>query len=148
MEKIAVFVNDAQHARHMLQPLLNGEGPVHWIVVAYPPTLSRHIGRWVSQSAREQWRQRWAADCFAQIEADLKANPRNKFEKILATRPPIEMAGRLEARLGSLRLLDARRSRLGKPEEPLTATQPTEKPGWTLPIAATTGLSAMLSLAD
>lgn len=148
MEKIAVFVNDASHARRLLQPLLNGENPVHWIVVAYAPVLSRHIGRWVTQSAREQWRQRWAADCFEQIEIDLKANPRNKVEKLLATRPPIEMASRLEARLGRLRLLDARRPRLGKPEAPLTTAQLASEPSWTLPLAATTGLSAMLSLAD
>lgn len=148
MEKIAVFVNDAPHARRILQPLLNGESPVHWIVVAYAPTLSRHIGRWVTHSAREQWRQRWAADCFEQIELDLKANPRNRLEKIIATRPPVEMASRLEARLGRLRLLDARRPRLGKPEAPLTDAQAATEAGWTLPLAATTGLSAMLSLAD
>jgi hypothetical protein len=148
MEKIAVFVNDVSYARHILQPLLGGEGPVHWIIVACPPTLSRHIGRWVSRGAREQWRQRWAAECFADVEPELKANPRNKLEKVLANRSPMDMASRLEARLGSVRLLDARRPRVGKAEEPLTAAQPNAKPGWTLPLAATTGLSAMLSLAD
>jgi hypothetical protein len=101
MEKIAVFVNDAAYARHILQPLLSGESPVHWIVVACPPTLSRHIGRWVSHGAREQWRQRWAAECFAEVEPELRANPRNKVEKLLANRPPMEMASRLEARLGA-----------------------------------------------
>ena len=149
MEKIAVFVNDTAHAQHLLQPLLNSEGPVHWILVACPPTLSRHIGRWVTQGAREQWRQRWAAECFARLEADIKVDPRNRIEKILASRSPSDMAKRLEARLGSLKLLDARRPLLGKPEEPLTVSQPpSQTGGWSLPIAATTGLSAMLALAD
>ena len=56
MEKIAVFVNDAEYARHLLQPMLQGEGPTHWVLVGCAPTLSRHIGRWVSQAARQQWR--------------------------------------------------------------------------------------------
>ncbi len=149
MEKIALFVNEAAYARRILHPMLGGEAPVHWIVIAYAPTLSRHIGRWVSHSAREQWRQRWAAECFAEFEVELKANPRSKLEKILATRPPIEIVVRLEARLGKLRLLDARRPRLGKPDEPLTARQPaTDRGSWSVPMALTTGLSSMLALAD
>lgn len=148
MEQIAVFVNDAPHARSILQPLLGSEDPVHWIVVAYAPLLTRHIGRWVTQGAREQWRQRWAAECFASIETDLKLNPRSKVESILATRPPIEMVGRLEARLGKLRLLDARRARVGRPEAPLTGAQPAARDGKSLPMFAATSFGAMLALAD
>jgi hypothetical protein len=148
METIAVFVNDASYARGILQSLLNGKGPIHWIVVACPPTLSRHIGRWVSHGAREQWRQRWAADCWAQLEPELSAHPHSRIEKMLTNRPAVEVAARLEARFGNVRLLDARRPRVGRPDEPLTAGQPLPKPGWTIPLAATTGLSAMLSLAD
>jgi len=54
MEKIAVFVNDAAHARHVLEPLLEGGRPTRWIVVACAPKLTRHIGRWVSNAARTQ----------------------------------------------------------------------------------------------
>ncbi len=148
MEKIAVFVNDAAHARHLLQPMLKGADPVHWIVVACPPTLTRHIGRWVSHSAREQWRERWASELFEVLEPELRAAG-SKVERQLAKRPLIDVSRRLEARLGMVRLLDARRPRLGKPDEPISATQPASDVGrWAVPVAATTGLTVMLALAD
>lgn len=148
MEKIAVFVNDAAHARHLLQPMLEGAGAAHWVLVACPPTLTRHIGRWVSHAAREQWRERWAAELFEAIEPELRARP-GKVERLLAKRPLVEVSKRLEARLGAIRLLDARRPRLGKPDEPISASQPASDVGrWAVPVAATTGLTVMLALAD
>jgi len=149
VEKIAVFVNDAAHARHLLQPMLKGADPVHWIVVACPPTLTRHIGRWVSHSAREQWRERWASELFEALEPELRMGNGSKVERQLAKRPLIDVSRRLEARLGMVRLLDARRPRLGKPDEPISANQPASDVGrWAVPVAATTGLTVMLALAD
>jgi hypothetical protein len=149
VEKIAVFVNDAAHARHLLRPMLEGAGAAHWIVVACPPTLTRHIGRWVSHAAREQWRERWAAQLFDEVESELRASPGGRVERLLAKRPLVEVSKRLEARLGTVRLLDARRPRLGKPDEPISASQPASDVGrWAVPIAATSGLTVMLALAD
>jgi hypothetical protein len=149
METIAVYVNDVDHARHVLQPLAQSQGPTHWVVVACPPRLTRHIGRWVAQAAREQWRERWATEAYAQLEPMLKAGPGNKVEKLLAKRPLTDVTARLQTRLAGVRLLDARQSRLGKPEEPLTVTQPPIEGGrWAYPMAVTTGLSAVLALAD
>jgi len=50
METIAVFVNDAAHARHLLQPMLAAADDTHWVLVACPPALTRHVGRWVSKA--------------------------------------------------------------------------------------------------
>jgi hypothetical protein len=149
METIAVFVNEAGFARHVLQPMASSQGPTHWVVVACPPKLTRHIGRWVSQSARDQWRERWAAEVFAEVESILKASPVNKVERLLAKRPLVDISARLEARLKGIRLLDARRVRVGKSEEPLTAAQPpSEGNRWACPLAMTSGLTAVLALAD
>lgn len=149
MEKIAVFVNDAEYARHLLQPMLQGEGPTHWVLVGCAPTLSRHIGRWVSQAARQQWRERWAAEIFSVLEPALVAQDGSKLEKLLATRPLIDVSVRLQSRLHNVRLLDARRPRLGKVDEPISSEQPAaDSARWAGPIAATTGLTAMLALAD
>lgn len=149
MEKIAVFVNDAGYARHLLQPMLQGAGPTHWVLVGCAPRLSRHIGRWLSHSARQQWRERWAAELFAALEPALTVQPGSKVEKQLAARPLIEVSAQLEARLHSVRLLDARRPRLGKLDEPITAEQPAaDAARWAGPVAAATGLTAMLVLAD
>jgi hypothetical protein len=148
MEKIAVFVNDAAYARHLLQPMLQSGAPTQWVLVACAPTLTRHIGRWVSHAAREQWRQRWAAELFTELELTFKSGG-SSLEKIVAKRPLEEVSKRLQARLGNLRVLDARRPRLGQADEPITATQPPmEANRWATPVAAMTGMSAMLSLAD
>ena len=58
METIAVLINDAAHARHMLLPMRTAAEPTHWILVACAPRLTRRIGRWVSHSQREHWRER------------------------------------------------------------------------------------------
>jgi hypothetical protein len=149
MEKIAVFVNDAAYARHVLQPMLGGAAAAHWVLVACPPTLTRHIGRWVSRSARDQWRERWAAQLFTELEPELKAQPGSEVEKLLARRALVDVSTRLQTRLAPLRLLDARRPRLGKPDEPISASQPVEdSPRWVATVAVSTGLSAVLALAD
>jgi hypothetical protein len=149
METIAVFVNDADHARHILLPMLGGAGPTHWVLVACPPTFTRHIGRWVSRDARAQWRERWAAALFAALEPALKACPGSRVDKQLAKRPLREVAARLEARLTPLRLLDARRPRLGQIDESIGAEPPAANAGtWVAPLAMTTGLTAVLAFAD
>jgi hypothetical protein len=151
METIAVFVNDVAHARHILQPMLRGDAPAHWVVVACPPTLTRHIGRWVSHSAQQQWRERWAADLFAalEVELELKSRPGSTLERLVAKRPLVGLSARLMARLPHLRLLDARQPRLGRFEEPITAAQPAQtSSGWAVPAAATAGLTLMLTLVD
>lgn len=114
MERIAVFVNDVAAARHILQPMLIGGGPTHWILVACPPTLTRHIGRWVSHSARQQWRERWAADLFGALQPELRAQADSQVETLIAKRPLVEVSARLLARLPHLRLLEARQPRTGR----------------------------------
>ena len=149
MERIAVFVNDAAQARHLLQPMLGNAGPTHWIVVACPPTLTRHIGRWVSQPARRAWRERWANQLLAQLEPELIAQAGSKVEKQTASRPLVEVSARLQARWPGLRLLDARRAAVGRADEPITLTQPTERSrGLTGTVVAAGSLAAMLSLTD
>ena len=149
MEKIAVFVNDVASARHILQPMLEGEGPTHWVLVACPPTLTRHIGRWVSHSARRQWRERWAADLFDALTPELKAQAGSEVETLIASRPLADLSARLTARMPHLRLLDARQPRVGRVDEPISAAQPGQPgPRWAAPVAATAGLSLMLTLAD
>jgi len=149
MERIAVFVNDAAHARHLLQPMLGNGEPTHWILVACPPTLTRHIGRWVSQSARQAWRERWSDELLSQLAPELGAQAGNKVERLIAGKPLRDVSARLAARLPGLRLLDARRPTLGKPDEPLTALQPPDGSGrWAGAVALAGGFTAVLALAD
>ena len=149
MERIAAFVNDAAHARHLLQPMLSAAGPTHWILVACPPRLTRHVGRWVSQPARRAWRERWGDQLLGQLAPDLASRSGSQVERLVAHRPLVEVSARLMTRFPGLRLLDARRPLLGKSDEPLTVSQP---PGdtsrWAGTVAAASGLAAALALAD
>jgi hypothetical protein len=149
MEKIAVFVNDASHAMHLLKPMLQAAEPTHWILVAQAPKLTRHIGRWVSGSAREQWKERWGAELFAALEPVLRAAPGSRIEKMLARRPLVQVSERLQARLGPVRFLDARRPRIGRDDGPITADQPTDAVSpFAGGVAVASSLSAVLALAD
>jgi hypothetical protein len=149
MDKIAVFANDIHHARHILEPMLAGGAATHWVLVACPPTFTRHISRWASQQAKAQWRERWAADLFAALEPLLEARQGSEVEKVVARKPLVDLAARLEARLGPVRLLDARRPKPGRPDEPLTPGQPgSDASRWALPLVMTTGLSAVLAMSD
>jgi len=150
MEKLAVFINDAAHAQHLLQPMIEGGAAAHWVLVACPPTLTRHISRWVSKASRRQWQERWALALFEQLEPALRSPPGSVVERLVARRPLADVSGRLASRLPGLRLLDARRPRIGAEDEPVSRTQPPDQATvrWAAPLALTTGLSAMLALAD
>jgi hypothetical protein len=148
METIAVFANDVQHARHLLHPMLISRAPTRWVLVAVPPTLTRHTSRFVSHAALEQWRHRWADTLFAQLEPELKAAG-GTVECMLAKRPLVNVTARLQAREPQLRLLDARSPALGHHDEPIEEGQPDDKTenNWITPVAVT-GLGAtVLALA-
>ena len=118
-------------------------------VVACPPTLTRHIGRWVSQRARQQWRERWAADLFGALQPELSAHADSEVETLIAQHRLVDVSARLLSRLPQLRLLDARQPRVGRIDEPISAAQPAPAASrWAAPVAATAGLSVMLTLAD
>ena len=69
MDKIIVYVDDADHAQQLLAPLAAKE-PAHqrhWVLVACAPRMTHRVSKWVSHSARESWRNKWADKLFAQI---------------------------------------------------------------------------------
>ena len=69
MDKIIVYVDDADHAQQLLAPLVANE-PAHqrhWVLVACAPRMTHRVSKWVSHSARESWRNKWADKLFAQI---------------------------------------------------------------------------------
>jgi len=145
METIAVFVDDATHAGRILAPMQ--AQPVHWVLVACAPRLTHRIGKWVSHSNREQWRERWAAKLFADLRPAL-ARHHGPLETMLAKEPLPAVVERLRGKHGMwLRLLDARRPKLGQHLEPLPR-QDGETDSWTVPIAVSASLSVMLTLVD
>ena len=149
METIAVLINDAAHARHMLLPMRTAAEPTHWILIACAPRLTRRIGRWVSHSQREHWREQWAQRLFAQVLPELGERPGDRVETQIAKRPLAQELAQLHAARGvGLRVLDARRPRLAQPEQPLDEQSAAQPNRWTVPIAVSGGLAMVLALTD
>ena len=126
MERIAVFVDDAGHARHLLQSLLSSATPARWFVVMCPPRLTRHAGRWLSNQQRRQWRAVWSNKLREELAPLFAGCSGNQMHWQLAEGALAALTEKLQRREGlALRVLDARRPRLGHASELLTPSQPT-----------------------
>jgi hypothetical protein len=147
MDTIAVFVDDADHALKVLQPMHAARDATHWVLVACAPRLTHRIGKWVSHSSREQLRMRWATKLFEQLRPKLGGG---KVETHLAKRPLAEVAAQLRSQYGiGMRVLDARRPKLGQTAESVSPASPNDTDDrWAVPIAVSSGLSVMLALSD
>lgn len=151
MDKIIVYVDDVEYAQHQLVPM-EGKLPgqpqaTHWIVVACPPRMTRHISKWVNHTARENWRNKWADKLFARITPDLQAQG-HKVTPVLSRGPLVEMTRELLEKHGTARVLDARRPKFGQDMAPVTPDQPaTQEARWAVP-GAVAGMGAFLVLAS
>ncbi len=148
MDNIIVYLDDVDYAKQQLAPMTSNSQAerTHWILVACPPRMTRHISKWVSYSARENWRAKWADKVFAQISPDLQASG-DRVTCMLASSSLTDMTQDLLSRQGTARVLDARRPRLGQDLPPVTANQPAPTQSkWTVP-GAVAGMGAALVLA-
>ena len=154
MEKIIVYVDDADYARQQLAPMrcqtLPAGGtqplPTHWVLVACAPRLTRRIGKWVSHSARENWRAKWSEKLFEAIVPALEAGG-DQVTRVLAKGPLPELTRKIIAEHGAAHVLDARRPKFGHELPPVTADQPVGTEGrWEVP-GAIVGMGALLVLA-
>ncbi|MES2632612.1 MAG: hypothetical protein V4669_06540 [Pseudomonadota bacterium] len=152
MEKVIVYVDDADHAQQHLEPLLaarSGRAPgaqMHWVLVACAPRMTRRISKWVSHSARQNWRAKWSDKLFAAVAPQLRSSG-DEVSMEMAEGPLSDLGRKLIAQHGPCRIIDARRPRLGQPLEPVAADKPAIRGGkWDVP-GAITGFAAMLVLA-
>lgn len=153
MEKIIVYLDDAAYAQQQLAPMSSRQAAdgtpdtaTHWVLVACAPRMTRRVGKWLSHSARENWRAQWAQRLFAVIEPALAASP-DQVTTVLATGPLPDLTRKLLAEHGACRVLDARRPKFGQELQPVTANQPTGREGrWEVP-GAVVSMGAVLVLA-
>lgn len=137
MPPVIVYVDDAGYARQLLAPLRT-RGDTTWILVACAPRMTHRISKWVSHSARENWRTRWAEKLFAQMLPWLQADG-GQVTTVLAKGPLAELTQQLQADSGAVRVVDARR-----PKADQAASPPRAGSGTLTGILA--GLSALLLL--
>lgn len=132
MDKVIVILDDPAYAHRQMPP---GDGaPVHWVLVACAPRMTHRISKWVSHSARENWRNKWAGRLFEQVVPPLEARG-DQVTPVLARGPLPELTRALMAEHGTAQVIDVRRPKL--PEQPPAGRW---QPGTML------GLGAMLVL--
>jgi len=146
MENMIVVLDDATHALTQVLPMRKEGERTHWILLACPPRLTRHISRWVNQGSRNAWRKRWAQDLLAQVQPALTQNG-DTCELRVLNGALAEMTEQLQKEFSLARVLDARRPKVGHEMAPATANQPaTTANAWALP-GGTAALGAMIILA-
>lgn len=132
METIIVFIDDADYALQMLQPMLpaTDHAPTRWVLVGCAPRITRRISKWVTQSARLGWQTAWADKVFAQVLPPLQQN-RTGDEVITHLAPSrqslCDLTHSFTQQYGSSRVLDARRPKLGHELQPVTESQKLER---------------------
>jgi len=150
VEKIILYVDDAAYARDFLAHATTeqvGAGARHWVLVACAPRMTHRISKWVSHSARENWRGKWFSKTQEQI-LPLLRRPGDAVTPVLAQGPLADLTQRLKLEHGAARVVDARRPKIGVDLEPVAPGQkPAHNSGWALPGAAM-GLGALLVLAN
>ena len=152
MEKIIVYVDDGVHALQQLASMKSGaQGNAgatrtHWVLVACAPRMTQRVSKWVSHSARENWRAKWSEKLFAAVTPQLRTDG-DEVTMELAKGPLCDLSRQLVGKHGACRILDARRPKFGHPMEPVTEDQRAATGAkWEVP-GAVAGLGAMLVLA-
>lgn len=161
-QTIIVYTDDATHARQVLAPLVVDRPSTHWVLVACAPRMTHRIGKWVTHSARESWRTKWAGKLFEELKPWLSKTGAQVSTVLATEQLPIVLA-RLQAEHGTdTRIVDARRPKLEEVRqapapgpEPESAPTPapapivTRKPGrrWSTP-GSLTGLGLLFLFAD
>ena len=150
MDKIIVYVDDGAHAQQQLAPMKNsglgGNPRTHWVLVACAPRMTHRISKWVSHSARENWRAKWADKLFEVVVPKLKSHG-DSVTTVVATNALPDLTRKLSQDFGTSRVLDARRPKFGQDMQPVSPNQAeTKKDNWQVP-GAVVGMSAVLMLA-
>lgn len=150
MDKIIVYVNDAEYAQHQLAPMKNQAAEVsstHWVVVACPPHFSSHVNKWVSHDDAAAWQQTWSDELFAKIVPSLQSRG-DQVTPVVAHGALVDLTQKLQSEHGAAHVMDARHHKFGQDLEPITVDQPEERESrWAVP-AAVAGLGAALILAN
>ncbi|KQP47775.1 hypothetical protein [Pseudorhodoferax sp. Leaf274] len=157
METVIVYIDDAAYARQQLASVLDAGAtdtqlpPVHWVLVACAPRMTHRISKWVSHSARENWRAKWSDKLFNEVSPWLRQRG-DRITEVLAKGPLTELQAQLAGEHRTQHLLDARRPKLGHDMQPVVAPAeapaPSKKqPPWSLPgaIAGIFGLVLVLA---
>ena len=152
MERVILYVDDASHALEQLTRLqASGLRPTHWVLAACAPRMTSRISKWVSHSARENWRVKWFARLQETLAPELQTHGA-QFTAVLAQGPLMALTQQLLLAHGAARVIDLRRPKVGAALEPVQSSPraggtPAPRRGGALS-SGTLGLGALLLLAN
>ncbi len=132
MDNIIVYVDDLAYALQLLEPMQsssNARGPSRWIVVGCAPRVTHHASKWVTNSARESWRGKWAEKLFANLVPLLQLGGDTVVTRLAKPSSLVTQTEAMMKEYGVARVLDARRPKFGQSLQPVTATQEQEERG-------------------
>ena len=146
MNKFIVYIDDADYALPQLRAVMSSCAPTHWVLVACPPRLSRHVGKWIHRTARASWRSRWAEGLFEKV-APILTRRGDTIQTHVAKDELLALTQTLRGTLGAAPVLDMRRPKFGTTLEAVVPGQTTtQESSWQLP-GAVVGMGAILVLA-
>lgn len=132
METVIVFIDDADYAIKLLEPMLPQQthSPTRWVLVGCAPRVTRHISKFVTQSARAGWRGSWADKVFAQVAPQLHNQARLQDCVVTQVAQPrqslCDLTSALTRQYSARHVLDARRPKMGQDLAPVTPSQKQE----------------------
>ena len=117
LDTYIVYLDDATYAKEKLAIVLAQGQIKRFILVACAPRMTRRIGKWLSHSSRENWRDKWCEKLFAQFVPHI-ARQDHVFCEV-ATGPLPEYTATLLKDLGKAEVIDARRPKFGVEMQPV-----------------------------
>lgn len=149
MDNVIVYLDEAAYALAALPSMLPADQvrtPIRWIVVGCAPRVTHHVSKWVTHSARQNWRSKWADKLFSQV-LPLLQGPGDEVVTQIASGPLCDLTDALMTQYGAGRVLDARRPKPGNTLQPVLR-QPAAQGQGLLGYAAMVAGSGMLLAAD
>ncbi len=146
MDKLIVYVDDADYALHLLQPMLGeaGRSPTQWVLVGCAPRVTHHVSKWVTNSARESWRGKWAEKTFSRLKP-LLTQDGDEVVTHMGSNKLIEQTAQLMKEYSHARVLDARRPKFGQDLAPVTPAQAQEQQKMVGMMAAVAGAGLLVA---
>jgi hypothetical protein len=148
METFVVYLNEREQGWQHILPMLDQNPPARWVLVGCPPRMNRHIGRWLSQSSRQRWRQQWSEQTLGEIATRLRERG-DRVTTRVADGPLVRLTHQLRKEFGNLRIIDARRVHLAQDMPPVAQEQAVvaQPQAWAVPIGAV-ALGTVVALAS
>ena len=147
MDNIIVYVDDANYALQILEPMHqtgSRRNPTRWIVVGCAPRVTHRASKWVTNSARASWRGKWADKVFSQL-LPLLQNDGDTVITLLAQTTLTTQTQTLRNEYGAARVLDARRPKFGQDLQPVTSSQAQENRGMLGYVTALAGAGLLVA---